>query len=69
MPSLGSLDLYLDTDVLELEQIPRVFPSLERVVIVSPRHVDRIDISPIRAMPNCEVSAGPAAVAGDDPLH
>ncbi|MCX5101497.1 serine protease [Streptomyces sp. NBC_00439] len=69
VPSLGSLDLYLDTDVLELEQIPRVFPSLERVVIVSPRHVDRIDISPIRAMPNCEVSAGPAAVAGDDPLH
>ncbi|MFD7531306.1 NACHT domain-containing protein [Streptomyces sp. NPDC059849] len=67
VPSLGSLDLYLNADVLEMEQIPRVFPSLERVVIVSPRHVDRIDVSPIRAMPNCEVTVGPATVIGADP--
>ncbi|MEU2673459.1 NACHT domain-containing protein [Streptomyces sp. NPDC007164] len=66
VPSLGSLDLYLDTDALEIEQIPRIFPALKRLVLVSPRHVDRIDISPIRAMPNCEVVAGPAAIVGDD---
>ncbi|MFF8709840.1 NACHT domain-containing protein [Streptomyces sp. NPDC015184] len=67
VPSLSSLDLFLKTDALGMEQIPRVFPALRQLTLTTPRHVDRIDISPIRAIPNCEVRVfGSAAVVGDD---
>ncbi|MEL5959016.1 NACHT domain-containing protein [Streptomyces sp. CLV115] len=67
VPSLVGLNLYPETDVLGLEWIPRVFPALRSFRLHVPRHVDRIDVSPIRMLPGCEVRvASSTTVVGGD---
>ncbi|MGW1410002.1 NACHT domain-containing protein [Streptomyces sp. NPDC002403] len=53
--SLAGLNLYLETDVLGLEWIHRIFPALRSLTLLPPRHVDRIDVSPLRTRSGCEV--------------
>ncbi|MGW2178577.1 NACHT domain-containing protein [Streptomyces sp. NPDC001732] len=68
VPSLGGLSLRLGTDVLGLEWIPRVFPSLRLLTLLPPEHVRRIDVSPIRALPDCRVRVpGSTTVIGNTP--
>ncbi|MFF3394692.1 NACHT domain-containing protein [Streptomyces sp. NPDC002669] len=67
VPSLDSLDIYLDTDALGIEQIPRIFPALKRLALLPPSRIDHIDVSPLQALPGCEVSVlGSVTVMGND---
>ncbi|MFF4084605.1 NACHT domain-containing protein [Streptomyces sp. NPDC001777] len=66
VPSLSSLTLRLKNDVLGMDRISQVFPALKRLWLFPSRRIDRIDISPVRALPDCEVKVfGSTAVVGD----
>ncbi|MFE7464020.1 NACHT domain-containing protein [Streptomyces sp. NPDC057499] len=56
VPSLESLELSPTTDALGVEQLPRVFPSLRRLLLALPSRADGVDLSPLRALPDCEVT-------------
>ncbi|MET9921291.1 NACHT domain-containing protein [Streptomyces sp. NPDC006435] len=70
VPSIAGLTLFLETDVLGLDRIPRVFPALKRLTLATAwqiDHIDHIDISPVRAIPGCKVRVlGSATVTGND---
>ncbi|WP_405751318.1 NACHT domain-containing protein [Streptomyces sp. NBC_00012] len=56
VPSVKVLTLSLSDGVFGLEQIPRVFPALEWLTLTPPKHVERVALSPLRAMPGLRVA-------------
>ncbi|MFH8513571.1 hypothetical protein ACH4CE_00150 [Streptomyces gelaticus] len=67
MPSVGRLSLRPGTDMLGLEEIPRVFPALKWMTLSPPTHVRHVDLSPLQAMPGCRVAVtGHASVVGGE---
>ncbi|MGW3088187.1 NACHT domain-containing protein [Streptomyces sp. NPDC001108] len=58
VPFLESLELNHGDDTLGLETIPRVFPALKQLLLVSPGHIGGGDLSLLRtALPDCQITA------------
>ncbi|MFE6664493.1 NACHT domain-containing protein [Streptomyces sp. NPDC057697] len=69
VPSVGELTLRPVADVLGLEWIPRVFPALNWLTLALPTHVGQVDLSPLKALPECRVVVtGHAAILGGEGL-
>ncbi|MFD0341755.1 NACHT domain-containing protein [Streptomyces sp. NPDC127117] len=67
--SVRDLLLRPGTDMVGLEWIPRVFPALRWLMLSPPMHVERVDLSPLQAMPECRVTiTGHASITGDEGL-
>ncbi|MFB6819273.1 NACHT domain-containing protein [Streptomyces sp. NPDC056347] len=57
VPSLEVLELNQNDDAFGLEQIPRVFPALKQLLLVSPSHAGGAELCLLQeALPDCQVT-------------